>query len=267
MFVDADRMLVELERDVVAVGIVEVDIVEVEMVLVELLPSRLSDLGAGGAKYDFRLWRSIIETAHSARSTGVCFAAFKKPSLSYSSRGVGRSSGFFIRHLAIKLSKITGKASHFGSFGAGSWTMVCRRSRMPIGPALSLSPAAESDASNGNRPIASSITVKPTLQTSDLMEYAPPCIRSGAMYVDVPTNVSATELTVSVATPKSHNLIMPLELTRTFDGLISRCIIRCASYKYTRPPRIDSVILPRTSTRTGPKSFDIRSRDLLELTC
>jgi hypothetical protein len=133
---------------------------------------------------------------------------------------------------------------------------------MPIGPALALSPAAESLESKGNLPIASSMTVKPTLQTSDLMVYAPPWMRSGAMYVDVPTNVLATELTVSVATPKSHNLIMPRELTKTLDGLISLCMIRWASYRYTNPPRMDSVILPRTSTRIGPKSFDIRSKDL-----
>jgi hypothetical protein len=28
-------------------------------------PSRLRAFGAGGARYDFRLWRSIIDTAHS----------------------------------------------------------------------------------------------------------------------------------------------------------------------------------------------------------
>ena len=38
-------------------------------------PSRLSALGAGGAKYDFRLCRVIMETAHSSRSTGVRLAA------------------------------------------------------------------------------------------------------------------------------------------------------------------------------------------------
>ena len=80
--------------------------------------------------------------------------------------------------------------------------------------------------------------------------------------MDVPTKVFATELTVSVATPKSHSLIMPRELTSTFDGLMSRCMMRCASYRYTKPPRMDSVILPSTSTRMGPKSFEMRSRDL-----
>lgn len=38
-------------------------------------PSRLSALGAGGAKYDFRLCLSIIDTAHSSRLTGVRSAA------------------------------------------------------------------------------------------------------------------------------------------------------------------------------------------------
>lgn len=45
-------------------------------------PSRLSALGAGGAKYDFRLCLFIIDTAHSSRSTGVRFAAWRKRSLS-----------------------------------------------------------------------------------------------------------------------------------------------------------------------------------------
>ena len=101
---------------------------------------------------------------------------------------------------------------------------------MPIGPALALSPAADSLESNGNLPIASSMIVNPTLQTSDLIEYAPPCIRSGAMYVEVPTKVFATELTkLSVATPKSQSLMFPLELTRTLEGLMSRCMMRWAS--------------------------------------
>ena len=38
-------------------------------------PSRLSALGAGGAKYDFRLCLFIMETAHSSMSTGVRLAA------------------------------------------------------------------------------------------------------------------------------------------------------------------------------------------------
>lgn len=42
----------------------------------------LSDLGAGGARYDLRLWRSIMLMAHSCRSTGVRLAACKKASLS-----------------------------------------------------------------------------------------------------------------------------------------------------------------------------------------
>lgn len=170
-----------------------------------------------------------METAHSARSTGVRFAACTKLSRSYSSRGVGLSSAFLRRHFATKSSRMAGKASLFGNFGAGSCTIVCKRSSIPIGPALALSPAAESVESKGNLPIASSITVNPTLHTSDLIVYAPPWIRSGAIYVEVPTKVFATELTVSVATPKSHSLIIPRELTKTLDGLMSRCIIRCAS--------------------------------------
>jgi hypothetical protein len=86
----------------------------------ELVPSLLSDLGAGGAKYDFRLCRSIIETAQSCRSTGVLLAACRKLSLSYNSRGVGLSSGFFSKHFATKSSRMAGKASLFGNLGAGS---------------------------------------------------------------------------------------------------------------------------------------------------
>lgn len=42
----------------------------------------LSDLGAGAARYDLRLCRSIMLIAQSCRSTGVRFAAWRKASLS-----------------------------------------------------------------------------------------------------------------------------------------------------------------------------------------
>lgn len=54
---------------------------EDEVLEVGVVPS-LSDLGAGGARYDLRLWRSIMLMAHSCRSTGVRLAACKKASLS-----------------------------------------------------------------------------------------------------------------------------------------------------------------------------------------
>lgn len=41
------------------------------------------------------------------------------------------------------------------------------------------------------------------------------------MYELVPTNVSATELINCPDTPKSHNLICPCELTKTFEGFKS----------------------------------------------
>lgn len=41
------------------------------------------------------------------------------------------------------------------------------------------------------------------------------------MYTEVPTNVLAMELISSPDTPKSHSLIWPSELRRTFEGLIS----------------------------------------------
>src|SRR5271156_620939 len=56
--------------------------------------------------------------------------------------------------------------------------------------------------------------------------------------------------------------MFPLEFTRTLEGLMSLCMMRWASYRYTNPPSIDSVIFPSTSTRTGPKSFEMRSSDL-----
>lgn len=43
----------------------------------------LSDFGAGGARYDLRLCRSIMLMAQSCRSTGVRLAACKNASLSY----------------------------------------------------------------------------------------------------------------------------------------------------------------------------------------
>jgi len=179
----------------------------------------------------------------------------------YSSCGVGRCEGSFIKHFVIISSKILGNASLLGSFGAGSNTICCRRSKIPCGPpgssALSLL--------NGNLPIASSISVKPTLHTSDLTVYCAPWIRSGAMYVPVPTKVSATEPSSSDETPKSQSLMYPREFTRMLEGLMSRCIIRCVRQRYVRPPRTASAILPRTSTRTGPKFLEIASRDLVNI--
>lgn len=176
----------------------------------------------------------------------------------YSSCGVGRCTGSFIRHFAIISSKILGNASLLGSFGAGSNTICCRRSKIPCGPpgssALSLL--------NGNLPMANSISVKPTLHTSDLTVYCAPWIRSGAMYVPVPTKVSATDPSSSDETPKSQSLMYPREFTRMLEGLMSRCMMRCVRQRYVRPPRTASAILPRTSTRTGPKFLEIASRDL-----
>ena len=178
--------------------------------------------------------------------------------LTYNSCGVGLSVGSFIKHLAIISSRIDGKASLFGNFGAGSSTIWVSRSSIPCGPpgssALSLP--------KGNLPIASSCKVKPTLHTSDLTVYGEPCIRSGAIYVPVPTKVSATDPSSSLETPKSQILIWPRELTSIFDGLISRCMMRCSLYRYVRPPRTASAIFPNTSTRIGPKFFDILSSDL-----
>lgn len=42
------------------------------------VPSLLRDVGAGGARYDLRLCRSMRDTAHSCRSTGVRLAACTK---------------------------------------------------------------------------------------------------------------------------------------------------------------------------------------------
>jgi len=90
--------------------------------------------GAAGARWDLRLLCSIMDMAHASRSTGVRLAAWRKASCSYSSLGVGRSAGSFIRHFAIISSRIDGKASLLGSFGEGSRTICCRRSRIPWGP-------------------------------------------------------------------------------------------------------------------------------------
>lgn len=145
--------------------------------------------------------------------------------LTYSSLGVGRSAGSFNKHFAIMSSKIEGKASLLGNFGEGSRTICCKRSRIPCGP-----PASSSSAlpAKGNLPMASSINVSPTLQTSDLTVYGDPCIRSGAMYVPVPTKVSAMDPSSSLDTPKSHNLILPFEFTRMLEGFKSRCMMRWA---------------------------------------
>src|SRR5687767_492805 len=103
-------------------------------------------------------------------------------------------------------SKLGGNALFFGNLGAGSLTILCSKSRIPRGPVEARLPAP-SLASNGKRPIASSNNVKPSDQTSDLTEYLAPLMRSGDMYVEVPTKVSAIELISSPDTPKSQSLI------------------------------------------------------------
>lgn len=94
-------------------------------------------------------------------------------------------------------------------------------------PSLSLSSSSISE--NGNLPSAISTSVIPKLHTSDFTVYCAPCIRSGDIYVDVPTKVSAIELISSPETPKSHNLICPFEFIKIFDGFTSLCIILCTS--------------------------------------
>ncbi len=95
----------------------------------------------------------------------------------------------------------------------------------------------------------------PSDQTSDLIVYGAPWMRSGCrqlwihegqltlMYVLVPTNVLAIELISSPDTPKSQILISPFELAKILDGLMSgvrealgslssyapRWIMRCTS--------------------------------------
>jgi hypothetical protein len=100
----------------------------------------------------------------------------------------------------------------------------------------SLSEAESGESENGNRPRASSMRDTPRDQTSDLIVYGAPWIRSGygsaqyrsarngqltLMYVLVPTKVFAMELMSSPETPKSQILISPLVFARMLDGLIS----------------------------------------------
>jgi hypothetical protein len=86
------------------------------------------------------------------------------------------------------------------------------------------------------------------------------------MYVLVPTNVLAIELISSPDTPKSQILISPFELAKILDGLMSgvrealgspssyapRWIMRCTSYRYTRPLKTASATLPTISSGTAP---------------
>ncbi len=107
------------------------------------------------------------------------------------------------------------------------------------------------ESEKGNRPRASSIREMPRDQTSDLMVYGAPWMRSGwkqreagvqkkpadvsngltmlrlhfheltLIYVLVPTKVLAIELMSSPETPKSHILISPAVLARILEGLMS----------------------------------------------
>jgi hypothetical protein len=117
--------------------------------------------------------------------------------------------------------------------------------------ALGSKSISSGESEKGNRPRASSIREMPRDQTSDLMVYGAPWMRSGwkqreagvqkkpadvsngltmlrlhfheltLIYVLVPTKVLAIELMSSPETPKSHILISPAVLARILDGLMS----------------------------------------------
>ena len=85
----------------------------------------------------------------------------------------------------------------------------------------------------GYRPVAHSSSVMPRLQTSAGCPYSRFLIRSGLMYLKVPTNVAhiAIEFWSSALSPKSLSLTNPCELISTFDGLMSRCTRRSVRFR------------------------------------
>lgn len=104
------------------------------------------------------------------------------------------------------------------------------------GRSSSSSEPESGESEKGNRPRASSMRDTPRDQTSDLIVYGAPWIRSGSLgqlnfiheisqltliYVLVPTNVFAIELISSPETPKSQILISPLVFAKMLEGLIS----------------------------------------------
>lgn len=104
----------------------------------------------------------------------------------------------------------------------------------------SMSSIGERSGGKGLRFCTSSSKVMPIDQTSDRIVYSCPDILSGwqeeknqenerqfrndqftAIYMLVPVNVPANELTSSPDTPKSHNLTTPSRVKSMFWGLIS----------------------------------------------
>mmetsp|Transcript_621 Transcript_621/g.1660 ORF Transcript_621/g.1660 Transcript_621/m.1660 type:complete len:221 (-) Transcript_621:688-1350(-) len=88
----------------------------------------------------------------------------------------------------------------------------------------------------GYRPSAASTIRTPTAQTSALNEYWSPVMRSGDMYVTVPTHVAQCESRVSrgrLHTPKSASFTSPLRFIRMFPGFTSRWMTRFTLCRYT----------------------------------
>mmetsp|Transcript_4470 Transcript_4470/g.8244 ORF Transcript_4470/g.8244 Transcript_4470/m.8244 type:complete len:228 (+) Transcript_4470:2444-3127(+) len=78
--------------------------------------------------------------------------------------------------------------------------------------------------------------------------YFSPLIRSGLMYVVVPTKVECPLVLSFVATPKSEIFTKPLEQTKMFAGFKSRCILLLPPFsptpcKYANPCKTCSAIL------------------------
>ena len=85
----------------------------------------------------------------------------------------------------------------------------------------------------GARPTSASNRTAPTPYQSHAAVGAAPAACSGAMYEAVPTIQSASSASSpardrSIATPKSSNTTRPSGVTRTFDGLMSRCTLPAA---------------------------------------
>mmetsp|Transcript_45517 Transcript_45517/g.67077 ORF Transcript_45517/g.67077 Transcript_45517/m.67077 type:complete len:228 (-) Transcript_45517:209-892(-) len=133
-------------------------------------------------------------------------------SKSSSSRDDGLSSGFMVRHLAMKSSMICGNFVSSRTFG-GEFIMGMRKIAL-IGCMWE----------NGGTPSAISMTEMPSDQMSALKSYESSLMTSGAIQKGVPINVLrlASVSFSCVHTPKSASLTAPSSVKRILLHLMSR---------------------------------------------
>mmetsp|Transcript_14998 Transcript_14998/g.46662 ORF Transcript_14998/g.46662 Transcript_14998/m.46662 type:complete len:202 (+) Transcript_14998:493-1098(+) len=131
----------------------------------------------------------------------------------------------------------------------------CAAACAPQAAALSCSnPWNTRPGGYGKIPRASSTKQSASDHVSESKLYGRPAMRSGLMYVTVPTHdlAIACECPSCPATPKSEILTSPRVDTNRFEGLMSRWMTLCSPCKCLSPSSTCLATLASTRSGTGP---------------